>query len=120
FRRALSTALQDRFPVPPHVVEAILGHISGHKAGVAGTYNKAAYLDDRRRALERWGAHIMELVQGTPRKAKAVHLKQRRKRYKHGPPERINAGRSPNLSDGWAPWPRLIDHLPENLSTWKW
>jgi integrase len=34
FRRALSTALHDRFAVPPHVVEAILGHISGHKAGV--------------------------------------------------------------------------------------
>jgi len=79
FRRALSTALHDRFAVPPHVVEAILGHISGHKAGVAGTYNKAAYLDDRRRALERWGAHMMELVEGTPRKAKVVHLKQRRK-----------------------------------------
>src|SRR5262249_51040793 len=39
---------------------------------------------------------------------------------KQGPPERINTGRSPNLSDGWTPWPRLIDNLPENLSTWKW
>ena len=79
FRRALSTALHDRFEVAPHVVEAILGHISGHKAGVAGVYNKAAYLDERRRALERWGAHVMELAEGAPRKAKVVQLRRRRK-----------------------------------------
>jgi integrase len=79
FRRALSTALHDRFSVAPHVVEALLGHVSGHKAGVAGIYNKAAYLDERRRALKRWGAHVMELAEGTPRKAKVVHLGRRRK-----------------------------------------
>ena len=78
FRRALSTALHDR-GVPPHVVEVILGHISGHKGGVAGTYNKALYIDERRSALERWGAHLMELVEGTPRKAKVVQLGRRRK-----------------------------------------
>jgi integrase len=58
FRRSLSTALHERFGVPPHVVEVVLGHVSGHKGGVAGTYNKALYLDERRRALERWGAHV--------------------------------------------------------------
>jgi len=64
FRRSLSTALHDRFGVLPHVVETILGHAGGHKSGVAGTYNKALYLEERRRALERWGAHIIELVTG--------------------------------------------------------
>ena len=29
--------------VAPHVVEAVLNHVSGHKAGVAGTYNRASY-----------------------------------------------------------------------------
>jgi integrase len=67
FRRSLSTALHGkRFQVPPHVVEVILGHISGHKAGVAGTYNKAIYLDERRDALERWGAHVTSIVSGKP------------------------------------------------------
>jgi integrase len=66
FRRSLSTSLHERFNVPPHVVEAILGHVSGHKAGVAGVYNKALYLDERRRALERWGAHIMGIVTASP------------------------------------------------------
>jgi integrase len=58
FRRSVSTALHDRFGVPPHVVEVILGHAGGHKGGVAGVYNKALYLEERRRALERWGAHL--------------------------------------------------------------
>lgn len=66
FRRSISTALHERFGVAPHVVEVLLGHIDGHKSGVAGVYNKALYLDERRDALERWGAHIMELVTGKP------------------------------------------------------
>jgi integrase len=76
FRRVLSTALHDRFGVLPHVVEALLGHISGHKAGVAGVYNKAAYLPERQRALICWGEYIMELTEGAPPKGKVVHLKR--------------------------------------------
>jgi integrase len=79
FRRSLSTALHERFRVPPHVVEVILGHIGGHKAGVAGVYNKALYLDERRRALERWGAHIVGLATGKLDKAKVVDLRGRRR-----------------------------------------
>ena len=76
FRRSVSTALHDRFGVPPHVVEVILGHAGGHKSGVAGVYNKALYLEERRRALERWGAHIMELVTGKPAKGTVVKLRR--------------------------------------------
>jgi integrase len=79
FRRSLSTALHDRFGVPPHVVEELLGHASGHKGGVAGTYNKAIYLEERRRALERWGAHIMGLVTGKRAKAAVVDLRGRQR-----------------------------------------
>lgn len=46
----------------PHVAEAITNHISGHKSGVAGRYNKAAYLPERRQALELWRAHIAALA----------------------------------------------------------
>ena len=76
FRRSLSTALHERFGVLPHVVEAILGHVGGHKAGVAGVYNKALYLDERRRALERWGEHITALVSGKAAKAEIVNLRR--------------------------------------------
>jgi integrase len=79
FRRSVSTALHDRFGVPPHVVEVILGHAGGHKSGVAGVYNKALYLEERRRALERWGAHVMELVTGKRVKAPVVDLRGRRR-----------------------------------------
>ena len=50
--------------VAPHVVEAVLNHISGHKAGVAGVYNRATYLPERRQALDLWGAHVAALVAG--------------------------------------------------------
>ena len=42
-RRTVSTMMHERLGVPPHVVEAVLNHVSGHKAGVAGTYNVAEY-----------------------------------------------------------------------------
>lgn len=66
FRRTLSTNLHERpFSIPPHVVEAILGHIDGYKGGVAGVYNKALYLAERRDALKQWGAHVMRTVGGS-------------------------------------------------------
>jgi hypothetical protein len=63
FRRSLSTALHERFKVAPHVVEVILGHAGGHKAGVTGTYNRSLYLDERRHALDLWAQHILGLVE---------------------------------------------------------
>ncbi len=77
FRRSLSTALHERFGVPPHVVEAILGHVGGHRGGVAGIYNKALYLDERRRALQRWADHIEQLVSGK-KPGTIVKLRKRR------------------------------------------
>jgi len=75
-RRLISTAMHDRLGVPPHVVEAVLGHV-GHRSGVAGTYNKALYVDERRRALARWGEHVLGIVTGKAVKAKVVNLRKR-------------------------------------------
>jgi integrase len=63
-RRTMSTVMHDELGIPPHIVEATLGHISGHKAGVAGTYNRARYEQQVRAALERWATHIETLVSG--------------------------------------------------------
>jgi integrase len=60
-RRTVATRLGD-LGVQPHVVEAVLNHISGSKAGVAGIYNKAAYAVEKRAALEKWGAHVATLL----------------------------------------------------------
>jgi hypothetical protein len=47
--------MNEELRIAPHVVEAIVNHMSGlAKAGVAGVYNRALYLEDRRRALELW------------------------------------------------------------------
>jgi hypothetical protein len=48
--------------VQPHVIEAVLNHVSGHKAGVAGIYNRASYSKEKRDALNLWAKHIEGLV----------------------------------------------------------
>ena len=49
--------------VAPHIVEAILNHRGGHKAGVAGIYNKAEYTLEIKRALAVWADHLMAIVE---------------------------------------------------------
>jgi integrase len=71
-RRSVVTHLaDDDLAVPPHVVEAIVNHISGHKANVAGTYNRATYAAEKREALELWANYIDGIIakaSGTPTK----------------------------------------------------
>ena len=62
-RRSVVTGMNE-LGVQPHVVEAVVNHVSGSKSGVAGIYNKATYLAERRQALDLWGAHIEALVSG--------------------------------------------------------
>jgi integrase len=62
-RRTMATRLGD-LGVLPHVVEAILNHISGHRAGVAGIYNRAIYAPEKRAALQKSTDHIAALSGG--------------------------------------------------------
>jgi integrase len=58
-RRTGSTAMNDELGIAPHVVEAVINHISGEaKRGVAGTYNRAQYLAERTWALQAWADHL--------------------------------------------------------------
>jgi integrase len=66
-RRTVATRLAD-IGVLPHVVEAILNHVSGHKAGVAGIYNRATYAAEKRMALDLWAKHVAEAATGQPSK----------------------------------------------------
>ena len=62
-RRTMVTMMNERLRITPHVVEACVNHISGKaKAGVAGVYNKAVYLDERREALTAWAECIGTLA----------------------------------------------------------
>jgi integrase len=67
-RRTMATGMGE-LGVQPHIIEAAINHQSGHKAGVAGTYNRANYHAERKVALDKWAAHILALV--TKPKAKA-------------------------------------------------
>jgi integrase len=62
-RRTVATCMAD-LGVQPHIVEAILNHISGHKAGVAGVYNRSTYATEKREALTLWSDHVMALLEG--------------------------------------------------------
>jgi integrase len=62
-RRSVATHMAELGTLP-HVIEAVLNHISGHKAGIAGVYNRALYANETRQALDVWGAHIEALAAG--------------------------------------------------------
>lgn len=61
-RRSTATGMAN-LGIAPHIVEAVLNHVSGAKASVAGTYNRAAYEPEKRIALERWAAHLEALIE---------------------------------------------------------
>jgi integrase len=50
--------------IAPHIIEAVLNHVSGHKAGIAGVYNRASYDKEKRAALSVWSDHVMAAVEG--------------------------------------------------------
>ncbi len=56
-RRAVATGMAE-IGIQPHIIEAVQNHISGHKAGVAGIYNRATYEAEKATALNRWAEHI--------------------------------------------------------------
>ena len=48
--------------VPPHVLSAILGHSPGRTMGISAVYIRHRYLEERRQALEKWAAYVLDLV----------------------------------------------------------
>ena len=72
-RRTTATGMAE-LGVQPHVIEAVLNHVSGSKAGVAGIYNRASYEAEKRRALELWANHVEQIAAG--HKAKIVPIKR--------------------------------------------
>jgi integrase len=72
-RRTVATRMAD-LGVQPHIIEAVLNHVSGHKGGVAGIYNRATYDKEKREALTFWAEHVTATVEG--RAAVVVPLKR--------------------------------------------
>jgi integrase len=70
-RRTVATGL-GHLGVQPHIIEQILNHQSGHRAGVAGTYNRSPYEREVRAALALWADHVRTLAEGGERKVIAL------------------------------------------------
>jgi integrase len=62
FRRTAATFMAERLGVLPHIIEAVLNHVSGHRAGVAGIYNRASYTVEMRRALAAWAGLLARII----------------------------------------------------------
>lgn len=63
-RRTVATGMGE-LGVQPHVVEAVLNHISGSKAGVAGIYNRATDRKEKAEALALWADHVLKIATTT-------------------------------------------------------
>jgi integrase len=66
-RRTVATRMAD-IGVQPHIIEALLNHVSGHKRGVAGVYNISPYEREVRNALATWADHLASIISGGERK----------------------------------------------------
>jgi hypothetical protein len=59
-RRTVATGMAG-LGIAPHVVELLLNHVPAGIKGVAAIYNRHSYLAERRRALEAWASHVLDL-----------------------------------------------------------
>ena len=66
-RRTVATGLQ-RLGVNLQVIEAILGHVAGSRAGVVGVYQRYSFEPEMKAALEAWARHVEALGDAKPSK----------------------------------------------------
>jgi integrase len=77
-RRTAVTGMAE-LGIAPHVIELVVNHVSGARAGVAGVYNRSEMLPERRAALARWAQHVQGIVGGKGDE-KVVAMSPRRRR----------------------------------------
>jgi integrase len=66
-RRSVASGMA-RLGINLPVIEKVLGHASGSFAGIVGVYQKHSFADEKRNALDAWGALVADLVSGRPRR----------------------------------------------------
>jgi integrase len=62
-RRSAASGMA-RLGVNLPIIEKVLNHSSGSFAGIVGVYQKHTFADEKRQALETWGAFVDDLVSG--------------------------------------------------------
>jgi integrase len=75
-RRTVATGLQ-RLGTNLQVIEAVLGHVAGSRAGVVGVYQRHSFDAEKRAALNVWARHVEQIVSGKP--AKVISIRGREK-----------------------------------------
>lgn len=60
-RRTMATNMA-MLRIQPHIIEAVLNHKNGVVSGVAAVYNRHAYIDEKREALEAWADRVGSLI----------------------------------------------------------
>lgn len=58
WRSTFSTVMNDRFPLEPHIIDAMLAHAPRNQ--VEGRYNRAEYAERRREMAQAWADLLME------------------------------------------------------------
>ena len=71
-RRTAATGMA-RLNIAPHVVDRILNHVSGTICGAAAVYNRHAYTEERKMALDVWSRYIASLVRPAPKNVIPPH-----------------------------------------------
>ncbi len=66
-RRTVATGMQ-RLGIGLQVVEAVLGHVSGSRAGIVGVYQRHSFDAEKKAALDAWARHVVGIVSGKPAK----------------------------------------------------
>ena len=66
-RRTVASGLA-RLGINLPVIEKVLNHASGSFAGIVGVYQKHEFSEEKRHALDAWGAFVVELAGDKPRK----------------------------------------------------
>ena len=70
-RRTAATGMAD-IGIQPHVVEAVLNHVSGSKGGVAGVYNRSTYAAEKKAALNKWAKRVLAIVNDAPSNVRPI------------------------------------------------
>ncbi len=71
-RRTAATRMQG-LGLPLPVVEAVLNHVAGSRGGIIGVYQRHAYFEEKRQALQLWAVELDRLVGRRRAGAGALH-----------------------------------------------
>lgn len=75
-RRTVATNMQ-KLGIRLEVVEALLNHISGSRAGIVGVYQRYGYEAEKRTAMDAWAGRLAEIIDGRTATGNVVRLDAR-------------------------------------------